>query len=513
MFDKWLKLPAHYYLHIIALSLLIVGVSLSNVLMSIGTIWIIANSLIELNFRAKWKRLKSNKTLIAICLFFGFMIFTLAWSEDLNYASKDLLIKLPLITVPLVVGTSKPLENKIYRFLLYLFVGTLSFTTLFNYIRFNTNNFIDIREMSFFISHIRLGTLLCLAIFLIGYENIKNKMKFWFTAPLLLWFVYYLYKSQTLTAYVLILLLSVISLFYLIKESKIKYILAFTILSLSIFAGLYVKKNITTPNLPEDINYDELVFYTPNGNGYHHDTSSTLSENGNLVWMYVCLKECEIEWNKRSLISFDSTDRKGQPIYGSLMRYMTSMDLHKDSVGFLSLNTEDILNIENGHTSINFNRGIKGKINELYLEYYTYSSDGDPNGHSFIQRIEHFKAALNLVKSNWLFGVGIGDVQSAFETQYIADHSKLNSENRHKSHNQFLTVWISTGILGLGLLIFILFTPLFEKKIEFSVLIVSVSLIFAFFTQDMIETQAGVTIFAVFYSLINYKEKYGSKVR
>ena len=62
MFDKWLKLPAHYYLHITALSLLVVGVSLSNVLMSIGTIWIIANWLIELDFSTKWGRFKTNKS-------------------------------------------------------------------------------------------------------------------------------------------------------------------------------------------------------------------------------------------------------------------------------------------------------------------------------------------------------------------------------------------------------------------------------------------------------------------
>ena len=84
MFDKWLKLPAHYYLNITALSLLIVGVSLSNVLMSIGTIWIIANWLLELDFKIKLERFKTNTTVITISSFFVLMVISLIWSSNLD---------------------------------------------------------------------------------------------------------------------------------------------------------------------------------------------------------------------------------------------------------------------------------------------------------------------------------------------------------------------------------------------------------------------------------------------
>ena len=61
MFDKWLNLPAHLYLKLTALTLLIVGVALSNVLMSIGAIWIIANWLIEGDFKTTGNDLKKKK--------------------------------------------------------------------------------------------------------------------------------------------------------------------------------------------------------------------------------------------------------------------------------------------------------------------------------------------------------------------------------------------------------------------------------------------------------------------
>lgn len=511
MFDKWLKLPAHYYLHITALSLLVVGVSLSNVLMSIGTIWIIANWLIELDFSTKWGRFKTNKSVIALSSFFVLMVLSLSWSTDLDYAFKDLLIKLPLITIPLVMGTSKPLENKVYKFLLYLFLTALTFTTVFNYLRFNTNTFGDIRQMSFFISHIRLGGLICLALFLGAYETVKKGITIWFSIPVLCWFLFYLIKSQTLSAYILFVILFVASLFFLFKSSKLKYVLLIFMLASIVTAGLFVKSNITVHKAPITINTDSLVWYTNSGHSYYHDTTSTLKENGNLVWLYVCLEECESEWNKKSSLPYDSTDAKGQPIYGTILRYMTSKGLRKDSVDFQHLTQDDIKNIEIGRTNYVLNSGLKGKINELYLSFLTYKHGGDPNGHSLIQRIEHFKTGISIVKSNWFLGVGLGDVDSAFESQYILDKSQLNIENRHRAHNQFLTSWISLGVIGLLMLIFILFSPLFDKNNSFSVLIVSISLIFAFFTQDMIETQAGVTIFALFYSLVNYKEKHGSK--
>jgi len=58
MFDKWLNLPAHLYLKLTALTILTVGIALSNVLMSIGAIWIIANWLIQADFKNYWVRFK-----------------------------------------------------------------------------------------------------------------------------------------------------------------------------------------------------------------------------------------------------------------------------------------------------------------------------------------------------------------------------------------------------------------------------------------------------------------------
>lgn len=503
MFDKWLKLPAHYYLHITALSLLIVGVALSNVLMSIGTIWIIANWLIELDFNTKWQRFKKNKIVIAFSLLFLSMGLSLIWSADIDYGLKDLLIKLPLITIPLVMGTRKKLEYKIYIFLLYLFIASLTFTTVFNYIRYDINQLVDKRELSFFISHIRLGGLICLALFLTGYEIIKRKISPFLT-PILAWFLYYLYFSQTISAYILFLILFGLTILYSVKSRTFKLIVlsVITILALTVRSVInnFIEQNKITNTLKEV----PLDRKTASDHFYYHDLKATKRENGYLVWVNISERECRQEWNKRSKIDFDSTDYNGNRIMGTLFGYLTSKNLKKDSVGISKLTNIEITNIEGGQSNYLNTGDFKGKLTKVTKEYLSFIKKENPNGHSLIQRIEHLKTGINILKSDWLMGVGIGDVNQAFQDQYSKEKSVLKPEFRLRAHNQIITIWITLGLIGIILTLYILIKPLFTKKLEFTSLIISVALIFSFLTQDMIETQAGVTIFALFYSLSNF---------
>jgi len=506
MFDKWLKLPAHYYLHITALSLLIVGIALSNVLMSIGTIWIIANWIIELDFKSKWQRFKQNKTIIAILILFGLMILSLFWSQDKAYGLKDLLIKLPLITIPLVMGTRPKLEKKVYIFLLYLFIASLLFTTVFNFIRYHTNNLGDKRALSFFISHIRLGGLLCISIFLVGYEIIKKNISVFFI-PILLWFLYYLAFSQTISAYLLFAILITLTVLFVIKSKRLKLVLItvgiLIVIGVNVKVDTLVNENIKVNQPKEDL----LLVKTINNHLYYHNKDSKARENGVLIWSNLSLIESRKEWNSRAKLKFDSVDYNGNKLMGTLFRYMSSRSLLKDSIGIWSLSDDEILKIENGQANYLENNNFKGKINKIIKQIAVYKNNENPNGHSFVQRLAHFKTATHIVKNNWLFGVGIGDVDLSFIKQYEIDNSLLEKDFRLRSHNQFLTLWISLGLVGLLLIIYILVRPLLNNKVEFSTLIILSSLIFSFFTQDMIETQAGVTIFALFYSLGNFTEE------
>ena len=511
MFDKWLKLPAHLYLRITALTILTVGIAISNVLMSIGTIWIISNWLIQADFYNYAKRLKEKKSGWVVIFIFFFLALSLIWSVDFNYGFKDLRIKLPFIVIPLVMATSEPLERKYFYFLLYVFLGIVTYTSLYNIIRYNyfLPDSADIREMSTFISHVRFSLLINLALFIAVFLMYK-KRRFWFVwLTLAGWFLYYLFKSQIINGYILFVILLILTTLhgiYNIHSKKRKYglLLLFFFTAIAVvFIGI---KSINQLKTIEPIHYDELALYTPNNNPYFHDTLSTEIENGNYVWIYVNQAEMEKEWELRSSIPYDSLDHLGQPMFGTLMRFLTSKGLRKDSLGVSILSLDEIHQIEDGQTSIEVNKGFTTRMNTFFYELSIYQQGGDPNGHSLIQRIEHLKAATHLVQKNSLIGVGVGDVPEAFKREYTVMNSRLLPEHQHRSHNQFLTIWVGIGVVGFVAFGCLLIWPFFEvRNRDYFTLIVLVSLIVSCLFQDLIETQAGVTIFALFYSLAIYR--------
>jgi len=513
MFDKWLKLPAHHYLHLTALALLIVGVSISNVIMSIGSIWLIANWLIEGQFNDKLNRFKKTKVLWAFIALFCFSAVTLIWSENITYGVKDLRIKLPFLIIPFVIGTSKPISKREFYWLIYAFLGSILITSAYNYIQYltNINSYQDIREMSHFISHVRYSILINLGIFFTYYLFLKRKFNRIILLLLGLWFIFYLYKSQTINGYGLFIILFILSMVYWINQFKNKLlkrgvfigVLLTTVGLFSTFGYIW----FWSPSEIEKVDVSKLELYTANNNGYYHIKNSQIAEDGKLVYIYISEKECHKAWSKRSKMDFKGLDKKGQNLEGTLYRYMTSKALRKDSIGFLSLTDQDIRNVESGFPNYKINAGLIEKIRDLKLQLHTFKANGNPNGHSLIQRQIHLETGLDILKSHWLLGVGIGDVQSIFNKQYLINQTNLLPENQHRAHNQFLTIWISHGIIGLLLIVFIFIYPFLVNLTicDYLLCVVLLAFVFSFIWQDVLETQAGVTIFSLFYSLVVFK--------
>jgi O-antigen ligase len=129
-------------------------------------------------------------------------------------------------------------------------------------------------------------------------------------------------------------------------------------------------------------------------------------------------------------------------------------------------------------------------------------ANADPNGHSLLQRLEYWRTSLKIIQQNWLFGVGTGDLQMAFDEQYEQDNSKLNKENRLRAHNTYLTVWITFGVLSL--LFFFLIVKYFLAMIKYEnylgLAFITIAIV-TFFIEDTLETQTGVTFFSFFYGL------------
>lgn len=516
MFDKWLKLPAHYYLKITALVILTVGVCLHNTLMSIATIWLGANWLIEAKYKFYWQKFKSTP---AIWFLIGLLVYsfiTLAWSEDVGYGLKDIGKKMPFFVIPFVLGTSEPIEKKILHFLFYLLIGILLLTSGINFYRFYFTeiNSVDVRDMSYFISHIRFAIVVVMGIIACIYLILKNKGPKILWVISALWFVYYSYVSQSLTAYVLVFSLILFTAIFGLKKIKSK--MAKVSVLVGVCIGLLVivygfNLAFQTYKAPVSFSLSDLDKTTINGRKYYHNLESVERENGQLIWIYMQQEELENEWNRRSEIAYDSLDRLGQPMFGTLMRYLSSKGERKDSLGVWSLTENEVKLIENGKTSIEMSTGWKAKLYEFMYTWDSYKKGGDINGQSILQRIEHLRIGSSILKKNWLFGVGIGDIHQEFQKTYDQQKSTLSPENRHRSHNQFLSYWISHGIVGFILIVALVLAPI-RSNVQKGFLFWStfMVLVLSMLFQDLLETQAGVCIFALCYSMAAFNSLHES---
>ena len=256
---------------------------------------------------------------------------------------------------------------------------------------------------------------------------------------------------------------------------------------------------------PPKIDFSKLEKYTPQGEKYLHDTINFGLEDGKYTGIYMATNEMAEAWNKRSSIPFLGRDKANQLIQYTLIRYLTSKDLRKDAGGVNSLTEKDIDLIEKGIANINYveNPSIRTRISKILVGYQQYSDLHDPNGSSVMQRFEHWKASRLIIKEHFWFGVGTGDLPAIFKETYERTNSPLKSQWRWRSHNQFLSIWIAFGVFGAIWFLIVLVYPLIINKnyrgYLFPVFITIIML--SMLTEDTIETQDGVTLYAFFTSL------------
>jgi len=131
---------------------------------------------------------------------------------------------------------------------------------------------------------------------------------------------------------------------------------------------------------------------------------------------------------------------------------------------------------------------------------------GDSKSSSTGARFEIWKATLNVVGRNTLLGVGAGDIKPEMYKEYdkIKTNSEEVEENHYNVHNQFLETMLGQGLIGFGLLIFLLFAALYQalKNKDHLLAMFILIIILNFFPESMLNQQAGVVFFAFFYYLM-----------
>lgn len=503
----------HHLLYFIGLATCAVSLPLSPFLLSVSQFFLAGNWIIEGQFKHKWQLLKQRKGLLIFFAIFLLHFVGLFYSQNITSALNDLKIKLPLFILPLILATSRPVGERETNRLLLLFALAALASSILSFVHILSNPWADIREASLFISYIRLSIQINLSIFFVAYLLIRYAG---FTVMIykiagiimVLWFGYFLFLLKSLTGFAIFLFLVILLCIHILISQK-HWLLRFGFLFiLSLLTGYVLLNLVTIANLflvPEP-NLEQLKEYTESGNPYKHEPNNLELEGGNYVWLFICEEELEQEWNKVSELDFQGKDLKGQELRVTLIRYMTSLGLRKDSAGFSQLTERDLAHVEHGIASAFYTKPFfpNPRLYQFAWEMDRYFKGGNPNNLSVAQRIEYWKTSLQIIRENPWFGTGTGDVQIAFDQQYEINQSELHRENRLRAHNQFLTFAIALGIPAMILLVIAIVIPLYiERKHKwFLAQVILFAALISMMNEDTLETQAGVSFFAYFYSLL-----------
>lgn len=125
-------------------------------------------------------------------------------------------------------------------------------------------------------------------------------------------------------------------------------------------------------------------------------------------------------------------------------------------------------------------------------------------------RVLIYEAAIYIIKSNYVVGVGTGDIKDELMLEYKVRNMKGAFENKLNAHSQFLETFIGQGIAGISLLLLIFLVPFISSVKSKNWLLMTFVILVAlnFLTESMLNTQAGVVFFAFFYSFFTSKNLY-----
>jgi len=443
------------------------------------------------------------------------------YSEDKKAAGDDLWIKMPLFFLPLIFFSSDPLNEREWKGFLKGFVwGTalsLAWCLLYSFVLHPHE---EVRNTSRFMSHIRLSLYVNLAVvtgvWLTLRASILGERLVW--VAVVLYLVLCLFLLGLAGGLVLLVLLMSGAVLWLVLRQKLGLkLLSLTVLAVTLF--MMVQYVVTIKNeqlIPKKEAINQPVPFNKQGRGLIHFDTTGQTENGYYVLMNIQMEDLRREWNKRAgADTFNYALPYNLKRYEILLRYLASKGLPRDSVGVVALSHQDIANIQQNISNYRFPEWsfLHKRVIELVNEYADFESRSHVNGHSFTMRLYFAEAALKVISTSPWIGVGTGDVQTSLNRVYSTEASPLSPEWYKRPHNQYLSIAVAFGILGLLVFLASVFLPLWLLRKDLPAVYLPFLVIFVWSCcfEDTLDTQAGLSFFAVFnnlcVSMASFKKK------
>ena len=432
-----------------------------------------------------------NPIYLSLLIVWALIAFGLFRGGENPLVLKEMKTLLPLILAPLFLQNLSPLTKNDESFIWRVFFASVGLSAVvcvvYAIVKYPLP---EPRSASLFISHIRFSLMAVLG--LIGAWRMPGILPTYLKLALTTVVCAFFFFVGTLTGWGFLIVLAI--LLFAIQSFRNK-IIVFGSLIAAVGVILFFLNNSANSSKQQT----ELL-QSSLGETYVHQASNFQTENGNLIFINIAPIELESAWFARTNSSMLQKDGRGQLIQTTLIRYLTSKGLTKDAAGFQQLSDNDLKNIQAGYTNCNEPQwnALEKRWHQIVFEYQTFQSGENPSGHSLFQRLEYYKAAKFILQSNAIFGVGQGNVKSAYSHAYDQISPNLDEKVQHAVHNQFVSYWVSCGVLALGL--FLLYFYFMWKEARKSLITIAF-VVLAFLsclTEDTLTTQPGVAFFAFF---------------
>jgi len=507
---------AHGTVYFICLLLAAFLMPVSVWLLSVVSLVMALNWLLEGSYRVRLGRLKAQPGIIALLMLLVMYLVWLFNTSDFSGALFELKLKLPLLLFPVATGTAAGIGARELRLVLLAFITGCVVATGAGFLALAGVLPAEIdnpRDLALFVPSIRLSILLNFAVFCALWMSLTDRsggMALRVTLAMVAAAMsLFLFRLLSVTGIVLfVILLGGTGLYFaLARKQVIAGLSMMAAAAAATAASLLVMATAwDTLHNPQHPGVNEPLVLTASGNSYTHYPEEKLVENGYLVWMNVCEEELRREWNRRSSMPYDSTDRAGNELRTTLVRYAASLGLPKDSAAVASLTAADIRNIERGFANPLYARpgSHRARAYELAWELARAKQGANPSGHSLTQRPEFYRAATGIISDHPWTGVGTGDVSRAFAEEYARNGTTLSPQYRLRAHNQYLTFGVTFGIPGMILALTLILIPWLSSRGWASytfLLFVSIVLV-SMFNDDTFSSFTGAAFFSYFYTLL-----------
>ena len=420
----------------------------------LGIIWLFNGRI-----STKIKIFFNNSYAIFLSSLYIIYLISLVYSENKEYAYIDLLLKLPLLLLPLFLSTSEVLKKTQILIIIKAFAISTFFAALitfgigyFNYIKTGMTKYFFYHDLEIFMhsAYYALYALFAITTFIFLYiktENKKSKLAYSSMAFLLSGFLFLLSSRMQIGIFIILL-------------------------TSFIIARAIQKKRIFTGIIALFLSY-ACIFL--------------------LITKMPKINE-RLQQTKQHIKNINYSQTNSDP----------RVQIWKAALNVLKQNYA-------------FGAGVGDAKDVLINEYRTLSEGRSENQKKVAQKIKEIKnneAWFSHIKQKSKENnISIED-QLFEDAIYVLNDSKsrykLYIKNGYNYHGQFLQTLSSVGLLGVFILIFSLLIPAYNlglKNKNYLLLVFAIIVSGSLITESMLERQAGVIFFAFFYCLLIFNSK------